>query len=169
MDYAKIIRDVPDFPKEGILFKDITTLWKDPAALKSSIDDIALHLKGRKIDKVVGAESRGFIVGTGLAYLLGAGFVPARKPGKLPAETVSQSYALEYGEASIEIHRDAILPGEIVLIADDLLATGGTAKAIAQLVEKLGGKIEEMVFLVELDFLKGREKLPYPIFSLIHF
>ncbi len=169
MDYSAMIRNVPDFPQKGIQFKDITTLWKDAAAFKNSIDEIVKHCAGKKIQKIVGAESRGFIVGAPAAYALGAGFVPARKPGKLPAETVSMSYSLEYGEASIEIHKDAITRGENVLIIDDLLATGGTSRAIAGLIEKLGGNIIELIFLVELEALKGREKIKYPVFSLIRF
>ena len=169
MDYSKIIRDIPDFPKKGIVFKDITTVWKDPEAMKASIDDLAAHIKGKKIDKIVAPESRGFIIGAPLAYLCGAGFVPARKPGKLPAETVSQSYTLEYGEAVIEIHKDAISRGDRVIIADDLLATGGTTRAIISLVEKLGGRVEECLFIVELDFLKGRDLFNYPVHSLVRF
>ncbi len=169
MDYAKIIRDIPDFPKKGILFKDISTLWKDPKAFKQSIDDLAAHYKGKKIDKIVCAESRGFIVGAPLAYLLGAGFVPARKPGKLPAPAISQSYALEYGEATLQIHEDAISKGDQVLIADDLLATGGTVNATVELIEKLGGNVLGAAFLVELIFLKGREKLKTPVFSLVQY
>jgi adenine phosphoribosyltransferase len=169
VDYAKIIRDIPDFPKKGILFKDISTLWKDPKAFKQSIDDLAAHYKGKKIDKIVCAESRGFIVGAPLAYLLGAGFVPARKPGKLPAPAISQSYALEYGEATLQIHEDAISKGDQVLIADDLLATGGTVNATVELIEKLGGNVLGAAFLVELIFLKGREKLKTPVFSLVQY
>ena len=169
MDYGSIIRNVPDFPQKGVQFKDITTLWKDPKAFKNSIDELASHCKGRKINKVVGAESRGFIIGSPVAYLIGAGFIPARKPGKLPAETISQSYELEYGHASIELHKDAVSKGENVIIVDDLLATGGTTKAIIELVEKLGGNIVECVYLVELEFLKGRENIKYPVFSLVKF
>lgn len=169
MDYQKIIRDIPDFPKKGIIFKDLTTLWMDKAALKRSIDDLAEHCKNLKIDKVIGAESRGFIVGAPLAYLLGAGFVPARKPGKLPSDVVSQSYALEYGTATIEIHKDAVSKGENVLLADDLLATGGTTKAIIELVKGLGGNVVECVYLVELEFLKGRQTIQKPVFSLIKY
>ncbi len=169
MDYASIIRDVPDFPKKGIIFKDITTLWKDPRAFKSSIDDLYEHCKGKNIQKVVGAESRGFIVGAPLAYLLGAGFVPARKPSKLPAVTISKSYALEYGEASIEIHQDSISRGENVLFVDDLLATGGTTAAILELIETLGAVIDECVYIAELEFLNGRKNIHYPVFSLVKF
>lgn len=169
MDYKSIIRNVPDFPQKGVQFKDITTLWKDPNAFKKSIDGLADQCKGKNIQKVIGAESRGFIIGAPLAYLIGAGFVPARKPGKLPAETISQSYELEYGRASIEIHRDAIAKGENVIIVDDLLATGGTTKAIIELVESLGGNIIECIYLVELEFLNGRGNVNYPVFSLIKF
>ncbi len=167
MDFKAFIRDVPDYPKPGILFKDITTLWKDPRAFKPSIDALADHLKGKKIDKVLAAESRGFIVGAPLAYILGAGFVPARKPGKLPSHAVSKNYSLEYGEASIHIHSDGIQKGENVLIADDLLATGGTCEAMIRLVEELGGNVVECVFLVELSFLKGRDRLKQSVFSLM--
>ncbi|MGA2142602.1 MAG: adenine phosphoribosyltransferase [Brevinematales bacterium] len=167
MDYNAYIREVPDFPKPGILFKDLTTLWKDPAAFKSSIDGLYDHCRDKNINKVVGPESRGFIFGAPLAYLLGAGFVPARKPGKLPAETVSLSYALEYGEAALEIHKDSISEGDRVLIIDDLLATGGTVGAMIGLVEKLGGKVVECVFMVELEGLNGRKNIKYPVFSII--
>jgi len=169
MDYASLIRDVPDFPKKGIIFKDITTLWKNPEGFKNCIDDIYNHCKGKKIHKIVGAESRGFIVGAPVAYLLNAGFVPARKPGKLPSESISKSYALEYGEAAIEIHKDAIEKGENVLIIDDLLATGGTTSAIIELVEQLGGRVMECIFIVELEFLNGRKNIKYPVYSLIKY
>lgn len=171
MDFKAYIRNIPDYPKKGVQFKDISTLWKDSKAFKKSIDELAKHCKKSKvrIDKVLGAESRGFIVGAPLAYLLGAGFVPARKPGKLPAEAVSRNYALEYGEASVHVHKDAILKGENVLIADDLLATGGTCAAMVDLVKELGGNVVECVFLVELEFLKGREKIHHPVHSLIRY
>ncbi|MCK4668348.1 adenine phosphoribosyltransferase [Candidatus Dependentiae bacterium] len=169
-DLAKYIRDVPDFPKEGIIFKDITTLLKDPKAFKDAVDTIAELYKDKGITKVVGIESRGFIFGAPLAYLIGAGFVIVRKPGKLPAETLSESYELEYGTDSIEIHKDAIEPGEKVLIIDDLLATGGTAKATAAVVKKLKGDIIGIAFLIELEFLKGIKKLEeYNITSIIKF
>ena len=167
MDYNAYIREVPDFPTAGVLFKDITTLWKIPSVFKRSIDDLYSHCRDKNINKVIGPESRGFIVGAPLAYLLGAGFVPARKPGKLPAETVSESYALEYGEASLEIHKDSISAGDNVVIVDDLLATGGTTGALIALVEKLGGKVLECVFLIELEGLNGRKKIKYPVYSLI--
>jgi adenine phosphoribosyltransferase len=169
MDYKKIIRDVPDYPKPGILFKDITTLWKDPAAFKDSIEELSRRYVGMGIKKVLGAESRGFIVGAVAAYILGVGFVPVRKKGKLPAPVISEKYALEYGEAEIEIHQDAIEKGEKVLIVDDLLATGGTCGAIIKLVEKLGGEVAGAAFLVELEFLKGRGNIDVPVFSLIKF
>lgn len=155
----KLIREVPDFPKEGINFYDITTLLKDADGLKQTIDAMVDKYKDRGIDTVIGMESRGFIFAVPLALQIGAGFVPVRKPGKLPSEKVSVSYALEYGQDTLEIHRDAIGDGHKVLIVDDLLATGGTAKATADLVEKLNGDIVAMSFLVELTFLKGREKL----------
>lgn len=169
MDYRSVIREVPDFPKAGILFYDITTLWKDKVAFKASIDELAAHCRGLNIQKVVGAESRGFVVGAPLAYLIGAGFVPARKPSKLPADTISQSYALEYGSATIELHKDAISKGENVLIVDDLLATGGTSKATIELVEKLGGNVVECVYLVELEFLNGRANIKQPVYSLVKY
>lgn len=170
MDLAATIRSVPDFPIKGILFYDITTLLKDPAALKESIDRLTQHYQEAGPDKVVGIESRGFIFGLPLAYELGAGFVPVRKPGKLPAATLSESYALEYGTNSLEIHVDAIEKGQRVLIVDDLLATGGTAKATCNLVEQLGGTVVGLAFAIELNFLKGREKLKgYEVFSLIQY
>ncbi len=170
MDLAATIRDVPDFPKEGIIFKDITTLLKDGAALRKSVDELTAPYVGQKIDLVVGCESRGFIFGTAVAYQLGVGFIPVRKPGKLPAETISETYELEYGTASLEIHADAIKPGDHILIVDDLLATGGTASATARLVEKLGGKVAGIAFLIELTFLNGRDKIKnYPITSIINY
>ncbi|OHD55160.1 MAG: adenine phosphoribosyltransferase [Spirochaetes bacterium GWF1_51_8] len=169
MDYKNIIRDVPDYPKPGILFKDITTLWKNPSAFKSSLDELAENYRKMNITKVIGAESRGFIVGAPVAYILGAGFVPVRKKGKLPAGTISESYALEYGEAALEIHQDAIEPGENILIVDDLLATGGTCEAMIRLIRNLGGNTLGAAFLVELEFLHGREKIDAPVFSLIKY
>ena len=170
MDLAATIRSVPDFPIKGILFYDITTLLKDPAALKESIDRLTHHYREASLDKVVGIESRGFIFGLPLAYQLDAGFVPVRKPGKLPAATLSESYALEYGTNSLEIHVDAIEKGQRVLIVDDLLATGGTARATCNLVEQLGGTVVGLAFAIELNFLKGREKLKgYEVFSLIQY
>ncbi len=153
------IREIPDFPKPGILFYDITTLLKDPVAYKESIDLMLAPYKDEPIDLVVGMESRGFIFSAPMAYLLGAGLVPVRKLGKLPAETITVEYALEYGSNTLEIHRDAIQPGQKVLIVDDLLATGGTVKGTIELVERLRGEVAGLAFLVELDFLKGRDRL----------
>lgn len=164
------IRDIPDFPKKGIIFKDITTLLNDPVAFSKAIDLLGDRYTEKKIDVVVGIEARGFIIGSALAYKLGAGFIPIRKPGKLPYKTHSMTYELEYGTDQLEIHQDAIKPGQRVLIADDLLATGGTIKAAADLVAKLNAEILEIAFLIELTFLKGRDKLnKYNIYSLIQF
>jgi len=166
----KLIREVPDFPKPGINFYDITTLLKDPEGLRLTVEALAAQFEGVKVDTVVGVEARGFIFAPALAYHLGAGFVPVRKPRKLPAECASISYDLEYGQDTLEIHRDAIGTGHRVLIADDLLATGGTAKAVADLVEQLGGKVQGLVFVVELEFLSGRNKLEgYDVRSLIKY
>ncbi len=170
MDLKAIIREVPDFPKPGISFKDVTTLVKDGKALQYVIDEIANHFSTVKPDVIVGAESRGFLFGAPLAYKLGCGFVLVRKPGKLPADVAKVSYKLEYGEDSLEIHLDAIKPGQKVLIVDDLLATGGTISATADLVKKLKGEIIGFSFVIELDSLKGRQKLaPYDVFSLVHY
>jgi adenine phosphoribosyltransferase len=170
MDLRSLIRDVPDFPKPGIVFKDITTLTKDPEGLRAAVDAIAERYAGANIDLVVGIESRGFVFGAAVAYKLGVGFVPARKPGKLPAPAVSEEYELEYGTDALEIHRDAIGAGQRVLIVDDLLATGGTAAAAARLVSGLGGKIVAIAFLIDLAFLRGRDKLAgYEVFSLIEY
>lgn len=170
MDLKEKIRVVEGFPTEGISFKDITTLLKDAGALKECIDQLAERFRGIQADLVVGPESRGFIFATPLAYLLGTGFVPVRKPGKLPAETVSYEYKLEYGKDKLEIHKDSIKPGQKVLIVDDLLATGGTMYAAAKLVEKLGGEVVGLGFLIELTELKGREKLKgYKVESLIQY
>jgi adenine phosphoribosyltransferase len=166
----KLIREVPDFPKEGINFYDITTLLKDAEGLRQTIDALAEEFKGEQIDTVIGVESRGFIFAAPLAYHLNAGFVPVRKPKKLPAEKVSVSYELEYGRDTLEMHKDAVGEGHRVLIVDDLLATGGTAKAVTELVEGLGGKIVGLLFLVELDFLGGRVKFDgYNVKSLIRY
>lgn len=166
----KLIREVPNFPKEGINFYDITTLLKDAEGLRETIDALAAHWRDEKIDTVIGVESRGFIFATPLAYQLGAGFVPVRKPKKLPAEKVSVSYELEYGHDTLEMHKDAVGEGHRVLIVDDLLATGGTAKAVVDLVEGLGGDIVGLHFVVELDFLNGREKFNgYNLHSLIRY
>lgn len=165
-----LIRTVPDFPKPGILFYDITTLLKESAGLAQLIDAFAAHYIGKEIDVVLGIEARGFIFGPALAYRLNAGFVPVRKPKKLPAETICVNYDLEYGTDSLEIHKDAIQPGQRVLIVDDLLATGGTMQATVQLVERLGGHIAGLGFAIELDFLKGRAKFPQlAVFSLLHY
>jgi adenine phosphoribosyltransferase len=169
-DLKTLIREVPDFPKPGILFYDITTLLKDPIGLHRAVDSLANHYMGRKIDRVVGIEARGFIFAPMVAYRLNAGFVPVRKPKKLPAETARATYKLEYGEDSLEVHRDAISSGNAVLIIDDLLATGGTAAAVAGLVESLGGRVVGMGFLIELDFLKGRERIKqYDIHSVLKY
>lgn len=151
MDLKSTIRTIPDFPIEGVMFRDITTLFKNGEALKQLIDEIKASLDGKQVDLVVGPEARGFIIGTALAYALGVGFVPARKPGKLPCETISYEYALEYGTDKLEIHTDAVQPGQNVVVVDDLLATGGTAAAVAKLVEKAGGKVVGLRFAIELD------------------
>ena len=164
------IRDIPDFPQRGILFKDITPLLQNPAAFHASLDRLAAHYAGAGIEMVVGVESRGFIFGAPLAYLLNCGFVPVRKFGKLPHQTVTVEYSLEYGTNVVEMHTDAIRPGQRVLIVDDLLATGGTVSAAMELVEKLGGHIAGIAFLVELTFLKGREQLGgHDVFALIKY
>ena len=168
MDLASYIRNVPDFPVPGIQFKDITTLLQDPVAFAAAVEAMLEQYGDHEIDVVVGIESRGFIWGAVLAYKLGAGFVPVRKPGKLPAETISATYTLEYGTNTLEMHWDAISPGQRVLVVDDLLATGGTAKATCELVEKLGGEVVGLAFLVELAFLPGREKLVgYDVWAMI--
>lgn len=170
MDLASLIRDVPDFPKPGIIFKDITTLIKDPDAFQTAIDAMLDYCEDMTIDLVVAVESRGYIFGGALAYELGAGFVPVRKLDKLPAETIQVEYTLEYGTAVLEMHKDAIEPGQKVLVVDDLLATGGTARATIDLVEQLGGEVVAVIFLIELTFLKGLEKLKgYDVYSLIEF
>ncbi|MGB8013949.1 MAG: adenine phosphoribosyltransferase [Terriglobales bacterium] len=169
-ELKKLIREVPNFPKEGILFYDITTLLKDKRGFARLIDALSEHYIGKEIDLVLGMEARGFIFGPALAYRLNAGFVPVRKPGKLPAETLKISYELEYGSNALEVHKDAITKGQRILIVDDLLATGGTAAATAELASGLGAQIAGMAFVVELDFLKGREKLgKYDVFSLLHY
>ncbi len=171
MDHLKsLIREVPDFPKPGINFFDITTLLKDAGGLKAVIDGLAGHYAGKGIQTVAGIEARGFIFAPAVAHVLGAGFVPIRKPKKLPAETERVEYALEYGTDVVEIHRDAVEPGQKVLIVDDVLATGGTASAAARLVEKLGGKVAGLGFVIELDFLHGSDKLAgRDVYSLIHY
>lgn len=170
IDLASYIREVADFPKPGILFKDITTLLKQPDALETSIQKLADPYRDREIELVASVESRGFIFGTGLARELRAGFVPIRKPGKLPAETISASYELEYGTDSVEIHKDAVAPGQRVLMVDDLLATGGTMEAACRLVDELKGEIVGVAFLIELTFLEGRKKLDgREIFSVLQY
>lgn len=170
MNLEKRIRTIPDFPKKGIMFKDITTILKDREAFTYCVDSLFEKYKDKGITKVVGIESRGFIVGAALAYRLGVGFVPIRKPGKLPAETIHQEYQLEYGTDSIEIHKDSITAGEKVLIHDDVLATGGTMEAACKMVSQLGGNIVGLSFLIELTFLNPRKKLPnYEIISLISY
>jgi adenine phosphoribosyltransferase len=165
-----LVRDVPDFPQEGIVFKDITPLLADPIAFSTVIDLIVVHFGRGNVDKVVGIEARGFILASPVAYHFGAGFVPVRKKDKLPWETESADYALEYGTATLEVHRDAVTPGERVLIVDDVLATGGTAAATAQLVDRIGGKVIGIACLIELGFLNGRDKLEgHDLFSLITF
>ncbi len=166
----KYIRSIKDFPKKGVMFRDITTLLSQPEAVKESLDIMYEYAKDLNVSKVVGIEARGFIFGALLAEKLGVGFVPIRKPGKLPAETESTTYALEYGTDTIEIHKDAVKLGERVLLHDDLLATGGTARAAANLIEKIGGEVAQISFIIELTFLKGREKLKnYDVKTLIEY
>ncbi|MDP4115906.1 MAG: adenine phosphoribosyltransferase [Bacteroidota bacterium] len=170
LDLKKCIRDVPDFPKKGIIFKDITTLLNNPSALREGCSQLYDLAKDLRIDKVAGIESRGFIYGAMLAEKLNAGFVLIRKPNKLPADTITESYDLEYGKDTIQMHKDAILPGERVLLHDDLLATGGTAAAAIKLIERLGGIVVQVSFVIELSFLKGRDKLAgYDIKTLMDF
>lgn len=171
MDNLKaVIRDVYDFPKKGIVFKDITTLLQDAKSYTQMIDLLANRYVGQRIDKIVGVEARGFVIGAALAYRLGAGVVLVRKPGKLPSETFSKTYQLEYGEDTLEIHKDAIRPGEKILIADDLLATGGTVTAVIDMVQELRGELIECCFMTELCFLEGRKKLPEgKVYSLLQF
>lgn len=169
-ELKSLIREVPDFPKPGILFYDITTLLKDAQGLRTVLDSFRDHYARTPVDTVIGVESRGFIFAPALAYALNAGFVPVRKPKKLPSHKVSVEYALEYGTDVLEIHRDAVSEGHRVLIVDDLLATGGTAAAVTQLVEQLGGKVVGLAFLVELTFLNGRSKLAgHEVFSLLQY
>lgn len=170
MDVKSLVRDVYDFPKEGIVFKDITTILKDPEGLQESVNQMQDMIKDVDFDLVVGPESRGFIFGVPIAYNLKKGFVPVRKEGKLPFTTVSRSYDLEYGTSTIEMHVDAIKPGDRVVVVDDLLATGGTSEAIAKLIEDMGGIVVKMIFLIELSFLPGKDKLKdYPVESLIKY
>ncbi len=164
------VRDVPDFPKKGIVFKDITPILSDGQLFRTSIDVFLEHCRGKSIDKVVGIDARGFLFGSAVAYELGVGFVPIRKRGKLPFKTEIAKYSLEYGEAEMEMHIDAMAPGEKVVLVDDLLATGGTSAAAAALIKKVGGELTEAIFLIELEFLKGREKLaPVPTKSFLTF
>src|SRR5262245_51432288 len=170
MDLKSQIRNIPDFPKAGILFYDITTLLRDPQGFKATIDMLSLPFVDQRIDVVVGVESRGFILGGAVAQRIGAGFIPVRKPGKLPSKAVRETYDLEYGKDSLEIHEDAVHKGQRVLIVDDVLATGGTAHATMQLVRKLGGELHGMAFLIELLFLDGRKKLQgESVFSVLQY
>lgn len=170
MDLKEKIRVIENFPKEGISFKDITTLIGDGEALKEAIDQIVNHLKDKKIDLIVGPEARGFIFGVPVAYALGVGFVPVRKPGKLPGETISVNYGLEYGEDQLQLHKDAIKSGQRVAIVDDLLATGGTVEGVVKLIEQAGGEVASLGFAIELTELKGREKLKgYDVLSLVQY
>ncbi|HYE66259.1 MAG TPA: adenine phosphoribosyltransferase [Pyrinomonadaceae bacterium] len=169
-DLKALIREVPDFPKPGINFYDITTLLKRPEGLRRTVDGLAAQFEGAQVETIIGIEARGFIFAPALAYQMGAGFVPVRKPGKLPAECASISYDLEYGQDALQIHRDAIGNGHRVIIADDLLATGGTARAVVDLVESLGGEVVGLGFVVELEFLPGRKRLAgYDVRSLIKY
>ena len=169
-ELKKVIREVPDFPKEGILFYDITTLLKDPRAFSKVIDSLCERYIGADIDAVLGIEARGYIFGATMAYRMGKGFIPVRKPGKLPAKVVQESYSLEYGVDTLEMHADAVENGQKILLVDDLLATGGTAAAACRLVEKAGGKVVECCFMVELTFLNGRDKVgPDRVYSLLQY
>ncbi len=169
-DIRKWIRDIPDFPEKGILFRDITPALLDPLPFRTICDTLADRYRGREIDKIAGIEARGFFFASVLAYELGKGMIPLRKPGKLPWKTVSRSYRLEYGEAAVEMHVDAVTQGEKILIVDDLLATGGTAAAAAELIESRGGIIEEIAFVIELADLEGRERLgDRPVFSMVRY
>ena len=169
-ELKKIVREVPGFPKEGILFYDITTLLKDGKAFAKAVDALRERYEGKPIDAVVAIEARGYIFGPAMAYRLGVGFVPMRKPGKLPAETIRETYDLEYGTDTIEMHEDAVEAGQKILVVDDLLATGGTAAAACRLVEKAGGQVVECCFLIELSFLNGRDKLgSREVFSLLKY
>lgn len=169
MDLKKHIRNIPDFPIPGILFRDITTVLKDPATLKTAVDQMADLLDGMEFDSILGPESRGFIFGMPLAYNLGKGFVPVRKLGKLPAETVQKKYSLEYGSAIIEIHKDAVKQGQRFVLCDDLLATGGTAKATIELIEEMGGVVVASIFFIELEDLKGKGILSGDVHSLLKY
>lgn len=169
-NFKKMVRDIPDFPQKGIIFKDITPILQNPKGLRETVEMIANHYKNKKVDIVVGAEARGFILAPTVAFNLGAGFVPVRKPGKLPYEKISMSYALEYGTDTLEMHKDAIKKGQQVLMVDDLLATGGTMAACCKMVETLGGNIVGCAFLIELAFLNGKKALSkYDVYSLIKY
>ena len=169
-DLKKLIREIPDYPKPGILFYDITTLLKDPKGFHSLVDQLCAHYTGQKVDLIAGIEARGFIFAPALAYRLGAGFVPVRKPKKLPSKVASVTYQLEYGTDQLDIHEDAVKPGQRVLVCDDLLATGGTAAAAVKLIRQLGGEVVGAAFAVELNFLNGRAKLPgVDVFSLLKY
>ena len=169
-ELKKVVREVLDFPKEGILFYDITTLLKDGKAFAEAVDALSERYEGKQIDAVVAIEARGYIFGPAMAYRLGVGFVPMRKPGKLPAKTIQEAYELEYGTDTIEMHEDAVEAGQKILVVDDLLATGGTAAAACRLVEKAGGQVVECCFLIELSFLNGRDKLgSREVFSLLKY
>ena len=170
MNLKEKIRVIENFPKEGISFKDITTLIGDGEALKESINQIVKHLQDKKIDLIVGPEARGFIFGVPVAYVLGVGFIPVRKPGKLPGETISVNYGLEYGEDQLQIHKDAIKPGQRVAIVDDLLATGGTVEGVVKLIEQAGGEVVSLDFLIELTELNGKDKFKgYDVLSLVKY
>lgn len=170
MDLKNVIRDIPDFPYEGIIFRDITPILHDPSALKASIDQMEEKLEGVEFDLIAGPESRGFIFSTPLAYGMNKGFIPVRKAGKLPYKTIQKTYTLEYGTATIEIHEDAIKPGQKIVIADDLLATGGTCRALCELIEEMGGEVVAAVFLIELQGLGGREALKgYKVHSVVKY
>ncbi len=170
MNIKSVIREIPDYPKKGILFYDVTTIFKNAEANKFVVDETVKHCNSQKIDLVAGIESRGFILGGLIAHKLGVGFVPIRKKGKLPAETISETYEKEYGPDTLEMHKDSVLPGQRVLIVDDLLATGGTAKASTKLIERLRGKVAGLAFIIELTFLPGRKTLEaYDVFSLVKY
>jgi len=169
-ELQKLIREIPDYPKPGILFYDLTTLLQDPKGFRALVDRLCEHYNGKKVDIVAGIEARGFIFGPALAYRMGAGFVPVRKPKKLPWKTASVTYQLEYGTDTLEVHQDAVKPGQRVLIVDDLLATGGTAAAAVKLVRQLGGEVAGAAFAVELSFLNGRAKLPgVDVFAILNY